>query len=51
MKKWTVILAIIAVAQVATVALLKGVDGAVLISAFAIIGGLGGYEIGKKKSV
>lgn len=50
MKKWTVIIAIIAVTTLATVALLKGMNGAVLLSAFSIIGGLGGYEIGRKKS-
>lgn len=49
MKKWTIIVAIIAVLILATTAVLKGIDGAVLISAFTILGGLGGYEIGKKK--
>lgn len=50
MRKWNVTIAIISVTIIATVALLKGIDGAVLIAAFTIVGGLGGYEIGKKKS-
>lgn len=49
LKKWTVITAIVAVLILATAAVLKGINGAVLIAAFSIIGGLGGYEIGKKK--
>ncbi|MBA7707171.1 hypothetical protein ES703_116040 [subsurface metagenome] len=50
MKKLNITVAIVAVLILATVAVLKGIDGAVLISAFTILGGLGGYEIGKKKS-
>jgi len=44
MNKATLI-AIIAIAALEGVALWKGIDGAGLASAFAIIGGLGGYEV------
>lgn len=50
MKKLNITAAIIAILILATTAVLKGIDGAVLIGAFSILGGLGGYEIGKKKS-
>lgn len=47
MNKTTVI-AIIAIAVLAGIALLKGVNGTLLAGAFTIIGGLGGFAIGKK---
>lgn len=48
MNKVTLI-AIIAIAVLEGVALWKGIDGASLASAFAIIGGLGGYEISQAR--
>lgn len=44
------ITAIIAVAVLEGFAIWKGIDGASLASAFAIIGGLGGYGIFKHRS-
>ncbi len=49
MNKTTVI-AIIAICVLEGVALAKGVNGAALSGALAMIAGLGGYEIGKKKA-
>ena len=43
--KWTPIIGIICITALLTVALVKGIDGALMASGFAIIGGLGGYEI------
>jgi len=40
--------AIIAIAILAGVAMLKGIDGTLLFLAFTIISGLAGYHIGKK---
>jgi len=42
---WTPIAAILCIAGLLTLALLNGVNGALLASGFALIGGLGGYEI------
>jgi len=42
------ILAMTFVFALAIIALANGIDGAVLASAFAIIGGIGGYTVGKK---
>jgi len=49
MNKNTVI-AIIAICVLEGVALARGIDGAALSGALTMIAGLGGYEIGKKKS-
>ena len=43
--KWTPIVAIICITGLLVLALVKGIDGALLASGFALIGGLGGYEI------
>ena len=43
--KWTPIIAIICIAGLLAFAVAKGIDGALLASGFALIGGLGGYEI------
>lgn len=40
--------AIIGVVILEVIALLKGIDGALLVSAVAVLGGLGGYSIKKK---
>lgn len=44
------IIAIIAVALLLTLAVIKGIDGALLASGIAVIAGLGGFAAGKKKS-
>ena len=49
MNKTTVI-AIITIGVLELVAILRGIDGAALSTALAVIAGLGGYEIGKKKA-
>ena len=43
--KWTPIVAMICIAGLEVIALLKGVDGAVFGIVVAAIAGLGGYEI------
>jgi len=43
--KWTPIIAMICIAGLEALALVKGVDGALLGLAFAAIAGLGGYEL------
>lgn len=48
MKKYTVaIVAIIAITVLIALALLRGINGAVLATGMAIIAGLGGYTLGK----
>lgn len=42
---WTPIVAMIRIAGLEVLALLQGINGALLASGFALIGGLGGYEI------
>ncbi|MBA7587006.1 hypothetical protein ES708_29016 [subsurface metagenome] len=49
MNKTTVI-AIIAICVLEGVALARGIDGAALSGALALIAGLGGYTLGKVKS-
>ncbi|MBA7572609.1 hypothetical protein ES708_14392 [subsurface metagenome] len=44
---WTTITAIIALAALEIVALLKGVNGAYLAIVITAIAGLGGYQVGK----
>lgn len=48
MKKYTTITAIIAITLLTALAIYKGLNGAILSSAFVAIGGLGGFVIGKK---
>ena len=43
--KWTPVTAIVCITGLVAFALYKGIDGAIFMSALAIIGGLGGYEI------
>ena len=43
--KWTPIVAMICIAGLEVIALVKGVDGALLGLAFTAIAGLGGYEL------
>lgn len=45
MPKWTVITAIICIAILEGIALLKGINGAALAAAIAILAGLGGWVI------
>ena len=53
--KWTPIVALICIAGLEALALIKGIDGAILGLAFAALAGLGGYElkalVEKKKGV
>ena len=49
MSEYTKEIAIIAVVILEAIALAKGFDGAGLASALAVIGGLAGYSIGKKR--
>jgi len=44
------IIAIVCVAGIAALALHYGIDGSVLMSSFTVIGGLGGYHIGRRIS-
>lgn len=48
MNKVTLI-AIITIAALEGIALWRGINGATLSTAFAIIGGLGGYEVAKAR--
>ena len=41
--------AIIGIVILQVIALLKGVDGALLVSAVAVLGGLGGFSIKKRR--
>lgn len=43
--KWTPIIAMICIVGLEALALVKGIDGAMLGIAFAAIAGLGGYEL------
>jgi len=43
--KWVPIIAIISIATLEAIALLKGIDGALFGIAIAAISGLGGYQI------
>ena len=43
----TAIIAIIAIAVLMTIALIKGINGTVLAGALTLIAGLGGFAIGK----
>jgi len=43
--KWTPIVAIICIAGLLALAMAKDINGALLATGFALIGGLGGYEI------
>ncbi|MCK4722493.1 MAG: hypothetical protein KAT75_04275 [Dehalococcoidia bacterium] len=43
--KWTPIVAIVCIAALEVVALLKGINGAVLGIVIAALAGLGGYEV------
>ena len=45
-----VFVSILCITGLAITALLLGEDGAVLASAFTVIGGLGGYAVGKHKA-
>lgn len=45
MPKWTVITAIICIAVLEAIALLKGIDGAALAAGIAVIAGLGGWAL------
>jgi len=45
----TAIIAMLLIAMLAVVAIVNHIDGVILASAFTIIGGLGGYAIGKKR--
>lgn len=42
-------IAIYAITLLVSLALLKGIDGVLLASAFSLIAGLGGYAIGTRK--
>jgi len=46
----TTVIAIAAIATLELVAMACGVNGAALSTSMAIIGGLGGYEVGRRKS-
>lgn len=48
MKKINISLAIVAVAGLTAFAISKGINGALLMSALTILGGLGGFAIAKK---
>lgn len=43
-------LAMVLIAVMLCIALLKGMDGALLASGIGILAGLGGYEAGKKRA-
>ena len=43
------IIAILAITIIETLAIFRGIDGALLAAAIAAIAGLGGYQIGKRK--
>lgn len=43
--KWTPIVAMICIAGLEALALVKGINGAILGLAFAALAGLGGYEL------
>jgi len=43
--KWTPIVAMVCIAGLLALALVNEINGALLASGFALIGGLGGYEI------
>jgi hypothetical protein len=45
----TEIVSILVLGWLETVALLKGVDGSLFASVIAVIGGIGGYHIGKTR--
>jgi hypothetical protein len=45
----TEIVSILVLGWLETIALLKGVDGSLFTSVIAVIGGIGGYHIGKTK--
>lgn len=46
---WTPIVAILAILILETIALLKGVDGALMGIAIAALAGLGGYQVKRLK--
>jgi len=46
MKYWCLIVGIVAIAQVETVAVLKGIDGVALAGAMAVIGAMVGFAFG-----
>jgi len=49
MKAWNkTLIAIIAILILEALALIKGIDGAGLASAIAVIAALGGYQVGRK---
>jgi len=45
----TAVVAMLCITALAAIALANGVDGAMFMSAIAIIGGLGGYAVGIKQ--
>jgi hypothetical protein len=45
----TEIISILVLGWLETVALLKGIDGSLFASAIAVIGGIGGYHIGRTR--
>jgi len=45
----TSIVAILSIGGLTALALSHGIDGAVLMTALTIIGGLGGYSVGKRR--
>ena len=47
---WKVITAILAITSLSALALIKGIDGAILATSCTLIAGLAGYTIGKKTS-
>jgi hypothetical protein len=47
---WVKIAAILSITILEAVALLKGIDGALLSMAVAVIAGLAGYQVGKVSS-
>jgi len=46
----TTLIAIIAIAVLEGIALWKGINGATLSTSFAILGGLGGYEVSQARA-
>jgi len=47
MKAWLPLASILAITFLATVALLKGINGTLLAGAFALLSGLGGFTLAK----
>ena len=49
LKDLTTIIAILAIVALEVVAITQGINGALLAGSIAIIAGLGGYQVGKKR--